>query len=142
MSVVFISHKLDEVMEVADNVTIFRDGNKVGDFSGRELNEKKLSYYMTGRNIEYSRYQRSTKGRRAGARDKRTRTQTQLREDKPYSQKRRYCRHYRAFGLGKDRACAHALWLNPQDSGTMLLNGKSTGRLRHAGRGSRCFHAA
>lgn len=58
MSVVFISHKLDEIMEIADNVTIFRDGSKVGDFVAEELDENKLIYYMTGKNIEYRRYKR------------------------------------------------------------------------------------
>jgi simple sugar transport system ATP-binding protein len=58
MSIVFISHKLDEIMEVADRVAIFRDGQKVGDFPSGELDEKKLIFYMTGKNVMYSRYQR------------------------------------------------------------------------------------
>ena len=40
ISVVFISHKLDEVMEIADQICIFRDGKKVGDFNRSEIDEK------------------------------------------------------------------------------------------------------
>lgn len=61
LAIVFISHKLDEVFEVADKITIFRNGNKIGDFDSSDLDEKSLSYYMTGREIEYPRYHRTYK---------------------------------------------------------------------------------
>ena len=32
ISTVFVSHRLDEVMEIAERVTVLRDGAKVGDF--------------------------------------------------------------------------------------------------------------
>jgi simple sugar transport system ATP-binding protein len=46
-------------MEIADQVAIFRDGVKVGDFPAGEVSEKMLTYHMTGREVEYSRYQRT-----------------------------------------------------------------------------------
>jgi simple sugar transport system ATP-binding protein len=58
LAVVFISHKLDEIFKIADNVTIFRDGKKVGDFESEKLDEKSLAFYMTGREVEYPRYRR------------------------------------------------------------------------------------
>ena len=59
LAIVFISHKLDEVFRVADQITIFRDGKKVGDFDPQELDQKKLAYHMTGRDVEYPRYKRT-----------------------------------------------------------------------------------
>jgi len=56
ISSLFVSHKLDEVFSVADNITVLRDGLKVGDFKVDELDERKLSFYMTGREISYQRY--------------------------------------------------------------------------------------
>ncbi len=52
ISILFVSHKSDEVFEIADNFTIFRNGKNV--FSGptSELDEAKFSYYMTGREIQ------------------------------------------------------------------------------------------
>ncbi|MGO4689967.1 sugar ABC transporter ATP-binding protein [Glaciibacter sp. 2TAF33] len=58
LSIVFISHKLDEVFAIADNITIFRDGRKVGDFTAAELDEESLSFHMTGRRVSYARYHR------------------------------------------------------------------------------------
>lgn len=61
LAIIFISHKLDEVFEVADSISIFRNGNKIGDFKSKDLDEKSLSYYMTGREVAYPRYQRKIK---------------------------------------------------------------------------------
>ena len=51
IAVLFVSHKLDEVFEIAEHFTIFRSGRNV--FSGKtaELDEQKFTYYMTGRDI-------------------------------------------------------------------------------------------
>jgi len=59
LSIVFISHKLDEVFQVADSITIFRDGRKVGDFAASELDVTSLSYHMTGREIAHRPYHRT-----------------------------------------------------------------------------------
>lgn len=56
LSIVFISHKLDEIFEVADTITVFRDGNHVGDFDAKDLNPAKLSYHMTGREVLYKTF--------------------------------------------------------------------------------------
>lgn len=48
IAVVFVSHRLDEVIEVAQRVTVLRDGKSVGVFESSELDDKKLATYMTG----------------------------------------------------------------------------------------------
>lgn len=58
ISIVFISHKLDEVFSIADTITIFRDGRKVGDFEASSLTQSDLVYHMTGRRVEYPAYER------------------------------------------------------------------------------------
>lgn len=52
VAVLFVSHKLDEVLEIADKALIIRNGRVVLDADARELDRSKLTYYMTGRNIE------------------------------------------------------------------------------------------
>jgi len=59
LSIVFISHKLDEVFSIADNISVFRDGIKVGDFAAADLDEVSLSRHMTGRDVTYERYHRT-----------------------------------------------------------------------------------
>jgi simple sugar transport system ATP-binding protein len=53
ISVVFVSHRLDEVLEISDTVTVIRDGNKVGSFPAQDITPKRLAELMTGIEIEY-----------------------------------------------------------------------------------------
>jgi simple sugar transport system ATP-binding protein len=55
ISTLFVSHKLQEVMQVADRVTVLRDGRKIGCYPAAELDSKKLEYLMTGTNFKYSK---------------------------------------------------------------------------------------
>lgn len=63
IAILFVSHKLDEVFEIAEHFTIFRNGKNVFSGKTKELNQQKFTYYMTGRDIEEVpfEYKRSTK---------------------------------------------------------------------------------
>jgi simple sugar transport system ATP-binding protein len=50
-SVIFITHKLKEVMEVADRIVVMRNGKKCGDIKKSETGEKELSRLMIGRDL-------------------------------------------------------------------------------------------
>ena len=56
IATLFVSHKLDEVLQVADRVTVLRDARVVGTFSGKELTDEKLTMLMTGKKVEYQPY--------------------------------------------------------------------------------------
>jgi len=65
ISVMFVSHKLDEVFEIAENITILRDGFKVGTFPCRELDNEKMIMLMTGKKLEYARFEGELKNEAA-----------------------------------------------------------------------------
>lgn len=50
-SVIFITHKLKEVMEVADRIIVMRNGEVHGDLKRMDTDEKELSRLMIGRDI-------------------------------------------------------------------------------------------
>lgn len=52
LTVLFVSHKLDEIMSISQRVTILRDGNKIGTFDASELDDQKIAYYMTGKTFD------------------------------------------------------------------------------------------
>lgn len=51
-SVIFVSHRLDEVLEIADRITVFRDGQIVGTKERGELIGTQLVQMIVGREIE------------------------------------------------------------------------------------------
>ncbi len=51
-SIVFISHKLYEVLEIADRITVIRRGRVVGERKPAETNEDDLAELMVGREVQ------------------------------------------------------------------------------------------
>ncbi len=52
ISVLFVSHKHDEVFEISETYSILRNGKNVASGLTAELNHDKFAYHMTGRHIE------------------------------------------------------------------------------------------
>lgn len=52
VSIIYISHRLGEVKEVADRVTALRDGCNSGDLSREEIDYDRMAKLMVGRNIQ------------------------------------------------------------------------------------------
>lgn len=53
ISVVFITHKLEEIMSVADRVTVLRLGKKVATLNRSDTNTRELARLMVGREVLY-----------------------------------------------------------------------------------------
>jgi len=51
VAIVFISHKLDEVMKLADRVTVLRDGQLIATVSAGELTPDSIAQMMVGREL-------------------------------------------------------------------------------------------
>ncbi len=52
MTCIYISHKLNEVMEIADTITVLRDGKTIVTKPAGEFDERSLISYMVGRNMD------------------------------------------------------------------------------------------
>ncbi len=59
VAVVFVSHRLEEVVEIAERVTILRDGRLVGTYPAAEIDDHRLAELMTGSRIEHKVQARS-----------------------------------------------------------------------------------
>ena len=51
-SIIIITHKLNEVLEISDRVSVLRKGEYVGSVVTKDTNEKQLTELMVGRKIE------------------------------------------------------------------------------------------
>ncbi|MFV0502474.1 MAG: ABC transporter ATP-binding protein [Lachnospirales bacterium] len=54
-SVILITHKLHEIMQVADKVTVMRDAEFIDEKESKDMNEEKLAKLMVGRDIVLGR---------------------------------------------------------------------------------------
>ena len=51
LTVIFITHKLEEVMQVSDRVTVLRDGRVIATVNTAETNPRELARMMVGRDV-------------------------------------------------------------------------------------------
>ncbi len=52
VSIIFISHIIEEVLEISDRVTVLRDGNYVGTIKATDTNPQKIVHMMVGRELK------------------------------------------------------------------------------------------
>src|SRR5262249_53334743 len=53
VGVIYISHRLEEIFQLADRVTVLRDGESVGTSRVDEINENELIRRMVGREVSH-----------------------------------------------------------------------------------------
>jgi len=55
IAVIFVSHRLEEVRRIADEITVLRDGRRVFTGAAAEIDDAELIRQMVGRDVEYAR---------------------------------------------------------------------------------------
>ncbi|MFV0519406.1 MAG: ABC transporter ATP-binding protein [Lachnospirales bacterium] len=59
-SIVFISHKLDEVMEISDRISVMRQGEYIGTVNKEDVDQGKLAKMMIGRDIFKKKHKKTS----------------------------------------------------------------------------------
>jgi ribose transport system ATP-binding protein len=65
VAVVYVSHRLREVLEIADRITVLRDGRRIDTILASEADEGRLAALMVGRKVEALRQDRDEVGQDA-----------------------------------------------------------------------------
>lgn len=60
VSVVFVSHRMDEIVEIAERVSVLRDGQMVGTYKASDVTDHDLAELMTGDRIVHEIMARTT----------------------------------------------------------------------------------
>lgn len=53
ITIMFVSHKLDEIIEIAERITVMRDGEIISTIDNKNIDETKLSHLISGQQISY-----------------------------------------------------------------------------------------
>lgn len=51
VTIIYISHRLNEIFRVSDRLTVIRDGHKIGTYNTSEMNREMLIHEMVGREL-------------------------------------------------------------------------------------------
>ena len=51
VSIIYISHRLEEIFEIADAITVLKDGRTIGTVSPKDINSEQLIDMMVGRHV-------------------------------------------------------------------------------------------
>jgi simple sugar transport system ATP-binding protein len=126
IAVLFVSHKLNEVLEIAERVTVLRDGEHVATLPRAEVTNDKLVQLMTGKTVTYSPY------------TKEIRPEERLLEVKHLSKKHSFedvsfALHRGEIlgitgllGSGRTELALALFGIEPADGGTILVEGRES----------------
>ena len=124
IAVVFVSHRLDEVVEIAGRITVMRDGRKLGTWPVDEVDQRRIGNLMTGVDITHTVAARDLGGAEP------------LLSIEKLSREGEYCdvsftlRRGEVLGLtgllgsGRTELALSIFGMSKPDSGTILLDGR------------------
>ncbi len=125
ISTLFVSHKLEEVLEVSQRVTVIRDGRLIGVFPTRQLSVEQLETHMTGRQVEKKRFQASADRRGVPLCELRGLTRKGHFSDVSLKiWKGDILGITGLLGSGRTELALSIFGMNPPDSGEILINGE------------------
>jgi len=124
ISILFVSHKLDELMAISDRFTVLRDGKYLGTFNGDELDNDILISLMVGRKIEYTIYpKRDCRGAGKVLELKDFNKSGNFKDVSFHLYKGEILGITGLVGAGRTEVLKAIYGINPQDSGQLYLEG-------------------
>ncbi len=131
LGIVYISHRMKEIFEIADTVTVMRDGRKVGEYAISEVNESDVVRLMVGRELGsiYHRERMADKGELVLKVENLTREGV-FRNISFEVHEGEVLGISGLMGAGRTEIVRCLFGLDPFDSGRILLHGREV-RFRH-----------
>ena len=126
ISFIYVSHHLSEIFEIADTVTVLRDGQKIVDAKVSEIDEDYLISHMVGRSIE-NIYGSRTPGSEIGdvVFEAKHLTRKGVFEDISFNVRRGEIVGFSGLvGAGRTEVGRAIFGADPLDGGTIFLEGK------------------
>ncbi len=129
IGIVYVSHRLNEIFEISDNVTILRDGKCVISGGIKEFNNDKVVEYMVGRQLD-DQMHNLKKNKKADNEDKTVLKVEHLSkkdefQDVSFELKKGEILGFAGLvGAGRTQVMEAIFGYEPADSGTIFVDGK------------------
>ncbi|MDF1569112.1 MAG: sugar ABC transporter ATP-binding protein, partial [Spirochaetaceae bacterium] len=124
VSIIFISHRMEDIKRLADHVTVFRDSRYIGSWPVEETTQDKLIVAMVGREITQMYPQRNNvKGKELLRVENLTRI-GYFRDISFSLQRGEILALTGLVGAGRTEVCEAIYGITPLDSGSIYLEGK------------------
>jgi ribose transport system ATP-binding protein len=124
VSIIYISHRLEEIFRLSDRITVMKDGGYVGTYETSEMNEKKLVSLMIGRTLEsYFPYRESRIGETV-FKVENIRSGNAVRNVSFEARQGEVLGIAGLVGSGRTETMRAIFGADPLDSGKIFLNGK------------------
>ena len=133
VSILFITHKLEEILEVADRVTVLRDGRYVDTLIAREASAQKLVSLMVGRDFErkpHRQFITDTSGREVVLEVEKLCVGSRVRDASFQLYRGEVLGLTGLVGAGRSELLQAILGVEPATSGTIKVHGKRVA-IRH-----------
>jgi simple sugar transport system ATP-binding protein len=124
IAVLFVSHKLNEIFEVAERITVLRDGSSVGTFPREGLTNEKLISLMTGRSITETRFRTAGDGKRTLMEVRRLSKKNNFKNISFVLHAGEIVGITGLIGSGRTELALALFGISPADSGEILVEGK------------------
>jgi ribose transport system ATP-binding protein len=121
--VLYISHRLDEVFEIADRITVLKDGEKVGTVKPEESDHNQLIRMMVGRSLEKIYPTRGKAGTKTAIEVKHLANQNEFRDVSFSLKKGEILGMFGLVGSGRTQVARCIFGADPLTHGEIWLDG-------------------
>lgn len=122
-AIVYISHKLDEVMELADRITVIRDGHNITTMNTCDTTQDELISHMIGRTLE-NLYQKTPAEQGKAVLDVRNLSKKDVFQNVSFSVKQgEILGFFGLVGAGRSEIMRAVFGVDKYDSGEILIDG-------------------
>ncbi len=125
VSIIFISHRMEDMYRLASKVTVFRDSQYIGCWDVDKISEKELISHMVGRELQQMYPERNAKIGNVVLEVKNL-SKTGLFKNVSFNVKKGEVVAFTGLvGAGRTEVCQSLFGIAPADSGEILLEGKA-----------------
>ena len=125
ITVIYISHKLDEIYRLCDDVTIMRDGQVTGNAAVKDITRDKIIELMVGRSLDMEYPPRTAKPGEPILEVKNLCRRQQLKDISFTLHRGEILGFAGLVGAGRTELAEAIFGADPADSGEIILNGQS-----------------